>query len=155
VSAEDAERQLKNLVFETWSNASCESFEDTLKMTSLVDFYLPYFPLGRPEMKELFRKGLVAMAADLEHSKGAQLLWGEPAVEFLLNKVEFDGKYPLEGAKPVERLLTRYLDRLIRELPVAQGSEDLAQVVYQLEVDRSGKALVLQRQPSSAQSRKA
>jgi hypothetical protein len=52
VTAEDAERRLKNLVFDTWSAAGCESYEDTLKMVSLVDFFLPYFPLGRPEVGE-------------------------------------------------------------------------------------------------------
>lgn len=36
VTAEEAERRLRDLVFTRWQGSGCEGYEDTLKLTSLV-----------------------------------------------------------------------------------------------------------------------
>ncbi len=48
VRAEDAQRVLKDLVFDLWRSDECEERSDTLKLLALVDFYLPFLPLERP-----------------------------------------------------------------------------------------------------------
>jgi hypothetical protein len=70
-------------------------------------------------VRQLFSQALQAAAAAALADKGAHIAWGDEVLGFLLAKVEFDGAYPLEGAKPVERVMTRHLDRLIRRLPAA------------------------------------
>jgi hypothetical protein len=72
-------------------------------------------------VRQLFSKALAAAVAQAQRDKGAAISWGGEVMDFLEGKVEFDGAYPLEGAKPVERIMTRHLDRLIRTLPAAGG----------------------------------
>jgi hypothetical protein len=57
-SAEEAERRLRDAVFARWRRDGCEAYEDTLKLVSLVDFFLPYFPLERRHVDELIGRAL-------------------------------------------------------------------------------------------------
>lgn len=82
---------MRDLVFAHWQSAGCEAFEDTLKMTSLVDFYVPYFPLERPHVAELARRQLAARGAELRARKGLDLEWDEAVVKFLVGKVSWAG----------------------------------------------------------------
>jgi hypothetical protein len=122
VSPEAAERALKEVIFSHWQRGACEGFEDTLKFTALVDFYLPYFPLERAHVTELTQRALHARAPALARDKGLRLEWGRGVVEFLASKVEFAGDYPLEGAKGVETAVVRHVARLLRHAPARGGS---------------------------------
>jgi hypothetical protein len=98
VTAEGAERALRDLVFDHWQRSGCESFEDTLKLTSLVDFYLPYLPLERAHVAELARRALGYRGRELRVAKGLGLEWGEEVVEFIVDKVREAGwSYGYEG----------------------------------------------------------
>jgi len=44
VDMEAAERLLRGAVFAQWRASQCESYEDTLKLTSLIDVFLPFLP---------------------------------------------------------------------------------------------------------------
>lgn len=117
ISPEDAERRVRDLVFAHWQRSGCESFEDTLKLTSLVDFYLPYLPLEKEHVAELTRRALAKRGEVLRLRKGLGLEWDENVVRFLADKVEFTGPFPMEGAKGVESAVTRHVARLLRNAP--------------------------------------
>ncbi|GBF93149.1 hypothetical protein Rsub_05880 [Raphidocelis subcapitata] len=117
VTAEQAERSLRELVFSHWQRSPCESYDDTLKFTSLVDFWLPFFPLERPHVEELTGRELARRGRDLAAAKGLALAWDAGVVAFLADKVEFVGPYPMEGAKGVESAVTRHVARLLRHAP--------------------------------------
>lgn len=112
IPPERAQRELKDIVFERWRLQGCEEYTDTMKMVGLVDFFLPFFPLERPNVKELFERRLVEKIA----TEAPGLVdWDPSAVEFLVDKVDFEGKYPIEGGKEVGTLLTRHVSRPVRE----------------------------------------
>ncbi len=90
VRAEDAQRVLKDLVFDLWRSDGCEERSDTLKMLALVDFYLPFLPLERPHIERLFRMKLKERGASLaEFKQAAGLTWDEDVVKFLTDRVWF------------------------------------------------------------------
>lgn len=47
---EDAERMLKELVYNHWRKDGCEGYDDTLRFTSAIDFFIPFFPLQKPQV---------------------------------------------------------------------------------------------------------
>ena len=51
---------LKDLIYDIWTETACESPTDTLKLMSLVDFYLPFLPLEREHIRALFDMRLQA-----------------------------------------------------------------------------------------------
>ena len=51
ITPERAERALRDMVFTSWRASACEDFPDTLKLISLIDFFLPYFPLHRDQVR--------------------------------------------------------------------------------------------------------
>lgn len=88
VRAEEAQRVLKDLVFDLWRADGCEERSDTLKMLALVDFYLPFLPLERPHIEQLFRMKLKERSHALAESKqAAGLMWDEDIVSFLTDRV--------------------------------------------------------------------
>ncbi|KAG1660389.1 hypothetical protein FOA52_007294 [Chlamydomonas sp. UWO 241] len=119
ISAETAEKALRDVVFAAWVRAECESYPDTLKLVSMVDFFLPYFPLQRPQVEQLVGQSLSQWGDVLWHEKHARLAWGQDVVSFLTDRVDFDGPFPLEGGKQVPHVATRYVARLVRKAPLA------------------------------------
>ncbi len=88
VRAEDAQRVLKDLVFDLWRSDNCEERSDTLKMLALVDFYLPFLPLERPHIERLFGMKLLERRKGLMDAKqAANLTWDEDVVHFLTDRV--------------------------------------------------------------------
>lgn len=86
ITAEAAERALKDLVHEKWANQGCEDHTDTLKMIGLVSFFLPYFPLERSHLLTLFSKQVAMRAPGLSPS---------PAIfSFLADKVTSRPAFP-------------------------------------------------------------
>jgi hypothetical protein len=172
VSAEDAQRVLKDLMFDLWRADDCEERADTLKMLALVDFYLPFLPLERPHIERLFELKLHERRDDLIKAKEAMnLIWDEDVIQFLTDRVicasdqndacgllefdnicqargdrvhgiliklitapscvqpascaacvqvDFEGPYPIEGAKEVSTLMTRHVSRALRSWKARQ-----------------------------------
>lgn len=79
ITAEDAERRLKALVFEAWRGGSCdEAWEDTLKMTAAIDIFLPFLPLQKPQVRHrrAGSDGLpVGVGCDLEPGLHTETSW--------------------------------------------------------------------------------
>ena len=130
ISPEKAQKQLKDLVFERWQKQGCEDRTDTMKMVGLVDFFLPFFPLERTHVHELFelrlREKVDAVETQLKRSSSnkenseKKIIWDEKVLEFLTSKVDFEGPYPIEGGKEVGTLMSRYVSRPVREWTAAQ-----------------------------------
>lgn len=119
-SAEAAEKALRNAVFSAWRHSGCEEeFADTLKIISLIDFFLPFFPLEKDSVTELMKREVKGWAAILWHEKHTAMRWSHEVVEFLVNRVDFDGDFPLEGGKQARNVATRYMARIIRTCPLA------------------------------------
>ena len=118
ISPEQAQKELKDLVFERWQKQGCEERTDTMKMVGLVDFFLPFFPLERKHVKELFelrlREKAAVVQAQLRRST-SPFTWDAAVVDFLTKKVDFEGPYPIEGGKEVGTLMSRYVSRAVRE----------------------------------------
>ncbi len=53
----------------------------------LIDFFLPFFPLERRHVRQLFEARLAARAAELLRDAGADLTWAPDVIDFLTDKV--------------------------------------------------------------------
>lgn len=115
IKAEHAQSTLKNLVFRRWLEEGCEDRTDTLKMVGLVDFFLPFFPLGRDELIKVvdLRLNEKIDGATKGGTRG-RLRWSPEVADFLLENVDFEENYAVEGAKEVETVITRYVSRPVR-----------------------------------------
>lgn len=91
-SAEAWQELLRGLVFSRWRAQGCEGYEDTLKMTSLVNFWLPYLPLGGSALRQLMERGLEARRSSLGAAKRLELAWDRGVVDWLLSKVGVQGQ---------------------------------------------------------------
>lgn len=88
ISAEEAQKVLKDLVFSMWAAVDCEDRTDTLKMLALVDFFLPFLPLERPHIEQLFNMRLRDRRRTLLAEKqAANLTWTPDVVQFLTDRV--------------------------------------------------------------------
>ena len=88
ISAEEAQRVLKDLMFSMWTSDDCEERTDTLKMLALVDFFLPFLPLERPHIEQLFSMRLQDRRRALVAEKlAADLTWTPEVVQFLADRV--------------------------------------------------------------------
>eukprot|EP00884_Botryococcus_braunii_P017254 jgi/Botrbrau1/4211/Bobra.0044s0014.1 len=118
ITPEAAERALKDLMHEKWAREGCEDHSDTLKLIGLVNLFLPFFPLERRHLITLFKK---------EVARRAPALTASPQVfDFLADKVDFEEGYPIEGAKEVATVMTRYVSRPVKEADaslLAQGAQ--------------------------------
>lgn len=124
VDAEGAQRMLKDLVFENWDADGCEDRIDTIKMVSMVDFFLPYLPLEKVHIRKLFQMRLAEEAADLLKNFFADLVWDDAVIDFLVSKVDFDEGYAMEGGKEVSSVATRHVTRLLRPWRAERGGEE-------------------------------
>lgn len=155
ISPEQAQRVLKDMVFARWLAEGCEERSDTLKMVGLVSFFLPFFPLERRHIRQLFGMRLAERREELAAARLGGLLWGPEVVDFLLGKVDFEGDFPIEGAKEVATLMTRYASRPLRLWAAAQqaaadrqrkgggGQPAAAAPAGRLRVDDSGTELTI------------
>lgn len=87
VTPEAAQRMLKDLMFERWSMEGCQSGPEIVKLLSLVDFYLPFLPLERDHIQELFRAKLAKRREEMLADTQEYLTWGDEVVKFLREKV--------------------------------------------------------------------
>jgi ATP-dependent Clp protease ATP-binding subunit ClpA len=128
-----AQRTLKDLVFEKWAAQECEGRSDTLKMVGSVDFFLPFFPLERGHVRQLFEMRLEERSAELRRQGLAGVVWGEEVIDFLVDKVDFEDGYPIEGGKEVGTMVVRYVSRPVREWAALQRARKAAREATEAE----------------------
>ena len=178
VTAEAAQRMLKDLMFRQWADEGCQSTSDVVKLLSLIDFYLPFLPLEKIHLQELFETKLRQRRQSLLQASQEDLIWDKEVVEFLVSKVcihwprvthleaerslalsfqlllaqvDFEGEHPIEGAKEVKTLMTRYVTRAMRGWAAKMEADSAKGVAmpkdanrtFKLEIAEGAKALLL------------
>ena len=138
IQPQRAQRELKDLVFERWAAQGCEERTDTMKMVGLVDFFLPFFPLERPHVRRLFEMRLAERARALAERRLGGLAWDESVLEFLTQRVEYGGEYPIEGGKEVATLVTLHVSHPLRKWAKAQEARLQAALGRMQVVERWG-----------------
>lgn len=153
VDMQEAQRALKDMVFQVWQQQGCEDFSDSQKLLRSIDFFLPFYPLEKIHIEKLFRKKLDGLRySAAEEFKGignVTLVYTPDIIEYLVNKVEFDGKYPIEGGKEVQTVTTGYLSRpyrlWVREL---KRQDENPGGTYSWSQSKSGRSLEIRAQDS-------
>lgn len=87
VTAEQAHNDLRNLVYNIWSQGNCEGHVDIIRMLGSIDFFLPYFPLEGCNIRELFINRLADQSTAVLRSDAANLTWSNDVTDFLMSKV--------------------------------------------------------------------
>jgi len=113
IEMDRVQRALKDMVFTVWQKQQCEGFSDSQKLLRNIDFFLPFYPLERKHVEKLFAMRL-DLFGETALSHGAVLTYNPSLIDFLVNKVEFDGRYPIEGGKEANTVTTGYLSRPFR-----------------------------------------
>jgi ATP-dependent Clp protease ATP-binding subunit ClpA len=121
VPMEDAQRALKDMIFSVWRAQGCEDFSDSQKFMRSVDHFLPFYPLEEEDIVALFEKKLLGYEEASGGRLGCDGACRRVVVPFLVDKVEFDGRYPIEGGKEVNTISTGYLSRPFRHWLEEQG----------------------------------
>ena len=122
VPMKDAVKGLKDLVFSVWQEQGCEDFSDSQKFMRSIDHVLPFYPLEKEDIVELFGMKL----RGYEAASGGRVACDDTCVRdvvpFLVDKVEFDGRFPIEGGKEVNTVATGYMSRAFRRF-LEEGTE--------------------------------
>jgi len=117
------ESYIKDLLFERWAaDDSCA--RDALDVAtlsgralSLVDQYVPFLPLTRPDVRDIVEAYLRHLyRPQFERATRHGLTWGSGVVDFLADRVEYasgaggaGAEIALEGAAGVPRLARRFM----------------------------------------------
>ena len=111
------QRKLRDGLFEKWSTDRCEDREDTLKIVGAIDVFVPFVPLDRAAVKSIVHSQLErrGRAKKLRGELG-RLEWDDTVLERLVQEVEFEGEYAIEGGKEVSIVLSRCVTRALRLL---------------------------------------
>ena len=124
---EEAQRTLKNVVFERYSAEACEARADTLKLVGLVHAYLPFLPLEAGHLRRVLARALPERLGQFHGAREGvthrleEGPAGEGLLDFLAEKAEFDGGFALEGAKEAGTILSRYVTPQYRRFLRAEG----------------------------------
>ncbi|KAG2432813.1 hypothetical protein HXX76_008547 [Chlamydomonas incerta] len=117
ITPEAAESRLREVVLSAWRRPpACEALEDTLAFGAAVDFFLPFFPLTRPEITALMEMELRSRYGSRLEAAGGFLRPEPAALTWLVDRVDFaGGSYPIEGAKQVSTVCVKHVSRLVRK----------------------------------------
>ncbi len=123
---------LKNMMFNLWQRDGCEERVDTLKSLSLIDMFVPFFPLDRPAILEIARKSVETRVGMVNRARAAAgrppvvvaLPPPEDVLAFLADKIEWDGQYAVEGGKEVATVIRRHIFGLLYRLAEDGGEEE-------------------------------
>lgn len=111
------QRQLKDSLFSKWTDDGCENREDTLKAVGAIDLFVPFVPLDRVAVKSIIHGQLERRGAlKKRRSELRRLEWDDKVLDRLVDEVEFEGEYAIEGGKEVAIVLSRCVTRAIRLL---------------------------------------
>jgi len=111
------QRRLKDSLFSKWTDDGCENREDTLKAVGAIDLFVPFVPLDRVAVKSIIHGQLERRGA-IKKRRGElrRLEWDDKVLDRLVDEVEFEGEYAIEGGKEVAIVLSRCVTRAIRLL---------------------------------------
>ena len=125
LSAETAQRVLKDVLYNKWLKDGCEELVDTQKTLSLVDLYVPFLPLERRHVRTVLEAHLLERRLrGVQAREFASLTWSSDVVDFLVERVEFEGVHAIEGAKEAPVVISRHVSRALRKrLRVFESSE--------------------------------
>jgi hypothetical protein len=145
------QRKLKDGLFEKWTNDGCEDREDTLKVVGAIDMFVPFVPLDRAAVKSIVHAQLVERGRIKKHRRElGRLEWDDDVLERLVDEVEFEGKYAIEGGKEVSIVLSRCVTRALRllaESEIARAGTDGVGASHHVLRDR-----IVRLKPSSSAS---
>jgi len=152
VDAESLQYTLKNMMFNLWQSEKCEDRVDTVKSLSLIDMFVPYFPLDRQAIRQVLQRSIQRRVKALNKGRGKQhrITVSEEVLEFLCDKIEWDGAYAVEGAKEVATVIRRHVFGLLYKLSVSGdhgtngGNGEGGGVAHlELAMDEAGKKVEL------------
>ena len=115
LSDEEADRTLKDAVFDSWLAQECESRVDTQRLLGLIDAFVPFQPLRRTDLAELAQRRLEVRRL-LELDRFA-LSWEDSVPDWLAGRAEYEyvGGWAIEGAKEIDTIISRHVTRALRE----------------------------------------
>jgi ATP-dependent Clp protease ATP-binding subunit ClpA len=144
LSAETAQRLLKDVLYNKWLQDGCEEQVDTQKTLSLVDLYVPFLPLERDHVRAVLEAHLLERRRrGVRELEFANLTWSKDVLDFLVERVEFEGDYAIEGAKEAPVVLSRHVSRALRRrLHVFDGGESSERKTQVLKLRTRGGAIV-------------
>jgi hypothetical protein len=146
------QRKLKDGLFEKWTKDGCEDREDTLKVVGAIDMFVPFVPLDRAAVKSIVHAQLVERGRIKKHRRElGRLEWDDDVLERLVDEVEFEGKYAIEGGKEVSIVLSRCVTRALRllaESEIARAGTDGVGASHHVLRDR-----IVRLKPSSSTSK--
>ena len=119
------QRSLRDLMFERWLSSACEERSDTHKAVSAVDLFVPFFPLDRSAVAAVIETHLQDRAAHKTAPGGGELralTWRPGVVTWLVEQVEFEREFAIEGGKEAPAVLSRWVTRAIRVLAQERAS---------------------------------
>ena len=118
LSAEVAQRTLKDLLYERWLRDGCEEPVDTQKTLSLIDMYVPFLPLERLHVRAVLEAHLRERRERSVRARDfADLAWDDGVLDFLTERVEFEEEHAIEGAREAPVVLSRHVSRALRRRP--------------------------------------
>jgi ATP-dependent Clp protease ATP-binding subunit ClpA len=156
VEPEAAARVLKDLVFGAWTDTPCgETPADASRSLAAVDHFLPFLPLEREHLAELVRRRLAVRAARSAAADGVAARFDSSVVDFLVDRADFDGRFPVEGGAEAGKLVTRYASRALADAAAALAAGGVAgthatTVAGALAVGVDGRELVFVPDPPRA-----
>ena len=148
------QRKLRDGLFEKWRDDRCEDREDTLKAVGAIDVFVPFVPLDRVAVKaiahaQLERRGRVKKLRD----ELGRLEWDDAVLETLVDEVEFEGEYAIEGGKEVAIVLSRCVTRALRLLAEAEIARAGTHSIDSHASILRGRVVRLMKTPSGSSSR--
>lgn len=106
-------------------------------------------------MAELVRRRLAARAARAAAADGVAARFDSSVVDFLVDRADFDGRFPVEGGAEAGKLVTRYASRALADAAAALAAGGVAgthatTVAGALAVGVDGRELVFVPDPPRA-----
>ena len=148
VDLEALQYTLKNMMFALWQRDGCEDRVDTVKALSLIDMFVPYFPLSRETVSRIMSSAIERRVAALNAERVDRGFEGrvgvrveQRALEFLNDRIEWDGSYAVEGAKEVSTVIRRHVFGLLYGL----AGEEEKEGEYELDLDEGSGKVVLRK----------
>jgi len=110
-----AQKAGRDVQVQAYDDAVCGAARSALppELYNRIDEVIAFAPLGRPDVAEVARRMLRALAEDLEGARGVGLDIGEGAIEALLDDGGFDEEL---GARPMRRAIGRLVEAPIAEM---------------------------------------
>jgi ATP-dependent Clp protease ATP-binding subunit ClpA len=111
VDPEKLQYTLKNMMFNLWQSDRCEDRVDTVKSLSLVDMFVPYFPLDRSAISKIIDKSIQKRVDMVNRARERPITvaMSDAVLDFLVSKIEWDGQYAVEGGKEVATVIRRHV----------------------------------------------